>query len=163
MAYETFVPQHIAAAAVLLWVLWVYVPTYASYNVWFAIGALSFDWVLRFLLVMYRNIRLRRGNSCNGISLFHHRYAMHVIQSMSLPRDPTSHQGSRRISRRIHRHAMKAEQTSEGLIGFIAGPYGVPPKWVAYETLILISASTGASFSLPILESILESTEIVCT
>jgi Ferric reductase NAD binding domain len=49
------------------------------------------------------------------------------------------------------------------LTGFVAGPYGVPPKWEAYETLILISASTGASFTVPILESILNNPGTICT
>ena len=53
--------------------------------------------------------------------------------------------------------------TKSSLTGFIAGPYGVPPKWEAYETLILISASTGASFTLPILESILDNPGTICT
>ena len=38
---------------------------------------------------------------------------------------------------------------------FLTGPFGNLPVWNTYETLILISASTGASFSLPLLESVL--------
>jgi hypothetical protein len=55
------------------------------------------------------------------------------------------------------------ESSNNSLIGFIAGPYGVLPQWDAYETLILISASTGASFTLPILESILNNRSTLCT
>jgi hypothetical protein len=53
--------------------------------------------------------------------------------------------------------------SSAPLTALVAGPYGVPPRWEAYETLILISASTGASFTLPILESILNSHGTICT
>jgi hypothetical protein len=66
MAYEVFVLQHIAAAAVFLWLLWVHVPSYASYNIWFAIGAISFDWVLRFCLALWGNIRVCGGNGTQG-------------------------------------------------------------------------------------------------
>lgn len=46
---------------------------------------------------------------------------------------------------------------------FVVGPYGRPPRWDVFETLLLISASTGASFTLPILESLLESKVAKCT
>jgi hypothetical protein len=59
---------------------------------------------------------------------------------------------------------MKSPRTGgSSLTGFIAGPYGTPPAWEAYESLVLISASTGASFTMPILESILTSKTTVCT
>ncbi|KAF4580830.1 Ferric/cupric reductase transmembrane component 7 [Ophiocordyceps camponoti-floridani] len=40
------------------------------------------------------------------------------------------------------------------LTAFVSGPFGVPPRWDIYETLVLMGASTGASFVLPLLESI---------
>lgn len=40
------------------------------------------------------------------------------------------------------------------LRGFVTGPYGSPPRWDAFETLVLLGASTGTSFTLPILESV---------
>jgi NAD(P)H-flavin reductase len=42
------------------------------------------------------------------------------------------------------------------LRSFIQGPFGAHPEWNTFETVVLISASTGASFTLPILESILD-------
>ncbi|KAL2270588.1 hypothetical protein VTJ83DRAFT_2772 [Remersonia thermophila] len=45
---------------------------------------------------------------------------------------------------------------------FISGPYGAPPCWDIYETVVLISASTGASFTLPILESLVQGSETNC-
>lgn len=56
------------------------------------------------------------------------------------------------FSKRLYAFATK-NPTSD-LIGFVAGPYGVPPRWDIYETLILIGASTGASFTVPVLEGV---------
>jgi hypothetical protein len=68
------------------------------------------------------------------------------------------------FSKRIHRYAMKMHGAGgNSLTGFITGPYGTLPVWGAYESLVLISASTGASFTMPILESILTSKTTVCT
>ncbi|EFQ32844.1 ferric reductase like transmembrane component [Colletotrichum graminicola M1.001] len=70
------------------------------------------------------------------------------------------------FSKRLHRYAQNALESSssssggskrEALTGFVMGPYGAPPRWDIYETMVLISASTGASFTLPILESIVQS------
>lgn len=56
------------------------------------------------------------------------------------------------FSKRIHRFA--SDNPDAVLRGFVSGPYGSPPKWDAFETLVLIGASTGASFTVPILESV---------
>ncbi|KAK2057853.1 ferric reductase like transmembrane component [Colletotrichum caudatum] len=73
------------------------------------------------------------------------------------------------FSKRLHRYAQKALESSsssspsgggrskrETLTGFVMGPFGAPPRWDIYETMVLIAASTGASFTLPILESIVQ-------
>src|SRR5204862_3549567 len=66
-AYEVFVLQHIAAAGVFLWLLWAHVPSYARYNVWFAVGAISLDWILRGALLIYKNILVRLvGHTCDN-------------------------------------------------------------------------------------------------
>lgn len=52
VAYEILVLQHTAAAAVFLSLLWIHVRNYASCNVWFAIRAISFDWVSRWLMAV---------------------------------------------------------------------------------------------------------------
>ena len=63
------------------------------------------------------------------------------------------------FSRRLYDFAAKAQAEGRGrdnrLTVFVSGPYGVPPRWDIYETIVLISASTGASFTMPILESVL--------
>ncbi|WQF76699.1 Putative ferric reductase, NAD binding domain, ferric reductase transmembrane component-like protein [Colletotrichum destructivum] len=74
------------------------------------------------------------------------------------------------FSKRLYRHALKnataassSSSSSSGaakgaaLTGFVTGPFGAPPRWDIYETMVLISASTGASFTLPILESVVQS------
>ncbi|KAH8738221.1 hypothetical protein BGZ61DRAFT_489182 [Ilyonectria robusta] len=65
------------------------------------------------------------------------------------------------FSKRIHEYATK-NPTSE-LTGFVSGPYGVPPRWDIYETMVLIGASTGASFTVPILEGIANAESENCT
>ncbi|KJZ76485.1 hypothetical protein HIM_04214 [Hirsutella minnesotensis 3608] len=64
------------------------------------------------------------------------------------------------FSKRIHKHT--AAHPDKTLKAFIMGPFGNPPSWDAYETLVLISASTGASFNIPILESIGASKRKTC-
>ncbi|KAH7038331.1 ferric-chelate reductase [Microdochium trichocladiopsis] len=69
-----------------------------------------------------------------------------------------SHSG---FSKKLHRHARKMADSGERgtLTAFVIGPFGNPPRWDVYETLVLISASTGASFTLPILENVLRAAE----
>ena len=64
------------------------------------------------------------------------------------------------FSRRIHSHA----QTKPGasLRGFLVGPFGVPTKWDTFETLVLIGASTGGSFTMPILEHVAYAKDTTC-
>jgi NAD(P)H-flavin reductase len=60
------------------------------------------------------------------------------------------------FSKRLYKKAASAP--SGGQVPariFIQGPYGKQPSWNTYESLLLISASTGTSFTLPILESII--------
>ncbi|KAI1828282.1 hypothetical protein F4861DRAFT_535244 [Xylaria intraflava] len=73
-----------------------------------------------------------------------------------------SHNG---FSRRLNQFARKADALGkkEMVTAFVVGPYGQPPQWNVFETLIFISASTGASYTLPILESLLESKGTKCT
>lgn len=53
--YEIFVAQHICAAATLLWLLWVHVPSYASYYIWMSVGFVAFDWGCRIVWALLRN------------------------------------------------------------------------------------------------------------
>lgn len=63
------------------------------------------------------------------------------------------------FTRRLHQRALSSRRTNPVTVtAFVTGPFGNLPTWNAYETLVLISASTGASFTLPILESVLRST-----
>lgn len=61
------------------------------------------------------------------------------------------------FSRRLYDYARKMQTSGkkQTVTAFVTGPYGLPPRWDIYETLVLISASTGTSFTLPILESVL--------
>lgn len=57
-AYELFVAQHICAAATLLWLLYVHVPTYARYHIYMAIGFVAFDWSARIVWMLLRNTHI---------------------------------------------------------------------------------------------------------
>jgi NAD(P)H-flavin reductase len=211
MAYEFFVLQHIASAGVFLWLLYIHVPYYATYNIWFAIAAISFDRVLRLCFLFYQNFRIWPfGAFSNGMRRVGHHAEVKAMSSditiltikdariswkpgqhiyVWLPRlgllesHPftiatryiTSKQcdcndiqlairAQSGFSRRIHCYAQRTQKdnTQSPLTAFIAGPYGSPPRWGAYETIVLISASTGASFTLPILESLLHC-KAICT
>ncbi|KAL2161786.1 hypothetical protein VTH06DRAFT_7570 [Thermothelomyces fergusii] len=65
------------------------------------------------------------------------------------------------FSRRLHEFAAKTGGKEHQTV-FVSGPYGSPPRWDIYETVVLISASTGASFTLPILEGLLQSARTNC-
>ncbi|KAJ4159475.1 uncharacterized protein LMH87_008375 [Akanthomyces muscarius] len=56
------------------------------------------------------------------------------------------------FSRRVNKFA--AENPNAELTGLVSGPYGAPVSWDAFERLVLIGASTGASFVVPILEAV---------
>lgn len=56
------------------------------------------------------------------------------------------------FTRKLYRRAL----TSATVTAFLTGPFGNLPTWNTFETLVLISASTGASFTLPILEAVLD-------
>jgi hypothetical protein len=61
ICYEIWVLQHLAAAAVLLWLVHTHVPAYATYNVWLAVGFVAFDRIGRALYSVTRNVQLFHG------------------------------------------------------------------------------------------------------
>lgn len=210
MAYEVFVLQHILAAVVFLWLIYVHIPAYARYNVWFAIAAICFDRLVRTSLLVINNIRVRVTNTCNRSQRIGHEVTLQAISNeitiitikdvhlswkagqhvylwlpwlgpleshpftIATPYKTSDEchchevqfavKAQSGFSKRINKYAMKHDAGSgSSLTGFIAGPYGAPPSWQAYESLILISASTGASYTLPILEDILSRSTNTCT
>ena len=61
------------------------------------------------------------------------------------------------FTRKLFRRAVSSQATSSAAVtAFLTGPFGNLPTWNTYETLVLISASTGASFTLPILDTVLK-------
>ena len=60
LCYELWLLQHLAAATVLLWLVYSHVPSYAQYNVWFAVGIVVFDRLVRGLKVVVGNFHLLR-------------------------------------------------------------------------------------------------------
>lgn len=213
MCYEFFVAQHMLTWIMFLYVIYVHVPDYAQYNVWFAIAALCFDRFYRTVLFVWQNVKFRpnRGTCKGGQRIGHqaqlravgeditvvtikdvhfswragqhlylwmpqvglsdhHPYTIacaHILPETcicnSIQLIVRKHKG---FSRRLHNHAKKVQTLGkkENVTAFVTGPYGLPPRWDIYETLVLISASTGASFTLPILESVLTAKQnTICT
>ncbi|CAN8096971.1 unnamed protein product [Discula destructiva] len=204
LCYEFFVAQHMLTWIFFLWVVYVHVPAYAQYNVWFAVAALCFDRFYRTVLLVWQNIKFRPNQSRGkGGQRIGHQAQIHAVGEditvvtirdvhfswragqhlyLWMPRVGISdhhpytiacahclpetcicnsiqiivrkHKG---FSRRLHNYAKKRQASGgkETVTAFVTGPYGLPPRWDIYETLVLISASTGASFTLPILESVL--------
>lgn len=204
MCYEFFIAQHMLTWILLLWVIYLHVPSYAQYNVWFAIAALCFDRFYRSVLLIWQNVKIKPNTSkCKGGQRIGHKaqiravgedttvvtikdvhFSWHAGQHLYLwmPQIGLSdhhpytiasahtlpetcicnsiqlivrkHKG---FSRRLHNYAKKNQSSNRNanVTAFVTGPYGLPPRWDIYETLVLISASTGASFTLPILESVL--------
>lgn len=204
MAYELFVLQHLASAAIFLWLVYRHVPSYAVYNVWFAVGIVAFDRTALFCWSVYRNIAVRqRGAEPSSSRLLGYRaelealnrditmvtlrdvafkwkvgqhiylrlpkigiFESHPFTISSIPSKSSSsvsndvhliiraHSG---FTRRLHRRALPSLQgDAVEMTALIAGPFGAPPAWNSFETLVLIAASTGASFTLPILESVID-------
>ncbi|CAK7268955.1 ferric-chelate reductase Frp1 [Sporothrix epigloea] len=220
LCYEVFVIQHIATAIVMLWAVYLHVPKYAQYNVWFAVAAMAFDRVVRFGMLLWQNIKVRTPDSshCKGGQRFGHEAQIRAVGDNitivtikdvhfswragqhlylwipaigpleshpytiacahklpdtcvcnSIQLVVRKHGG---FSKRLHDRAVKLQAASAGASGsgknsrftaLVTGPFGEPTRWDVYETLVLISASTGASFTLPILESVLQTRQTICT
>ncbi|KAI0414423.1 ferric reductase like transmembrane component-domain-containing protein [Xylaria grammica] len=212
MAYEFFVIQHILAAIIFLYVVYVHVPVAARYNVWFAVAAISFDRACRLVLLVWQNVKVEPKRACcKGGQVFGHETQLTAVGNsitvltlsnahfewsagqhlyIWIPRIgllethpytiATSHtlpgtcicnsiqlvvRAHNGFSKRLNQFAQKARVSGkkQTVRTFVVGPYGRSPRWDIFETLILISASTGASFTLPILESLLESKATNCT
>ncbi|KAK5075521.1 ferric-chelate reductase Frp1 [Lithohypha guttulata] len=59
LSYELWLLQHLASAGVLLWLLYVHVPSYARYNIWMAVAFVAFDRIVRGAWVLVNNLHLR--------------------------------------------------------------------------------------------------------
>lgn len=67
--YELWVLQHIATAGLLLFLIHTHVPSYATYNVWMAIGFVAFDRISRGVLALTRNLHIFKGKGLLGKGL----------------------------------------------------------------------------------------------
>lgn len=204
LAYELWVAQHVIASIVMLWLMHMHIPKESRYLLWMAVSFLVIDRAARWVLLAWRNTRIRpTGSACQAqrrvghvVSVktagpdtslvtikdvhFKWRAGQHVylwlprvgaleahpytIASAHKPPAESAgcycnsvqlivraHGG---FSRRLHSFATNKPDAATNLTGFLSGPYGEPPRWEAYETLVLIGASTGASFTVPVLESL---------
>ena len=198
LCYEFFVLQHIVSAGVFLWLLYVHVPAYASYNVWMAVAFALSGRVYRFCILLCRNVAIlkkssgltagkRLGHSATLEALagditrltvhnvrFSWKAGQHVLlwcptlgplesHPFTIANIPEENPatGSKTVQLIIRarsgftRKLFRRATSSVTMTAFLTGPFGNLPNWNTHETLVLISASTGASFTLPILETIL--------
>lgn len=70
-----------------------------------------------------------------------------------------AHSGLTRRLKEFHTEWLKlpcpnatVSSTATSLTAYVDGPYGSPPTWEKYENLILVTASTGVSFALSIVD-----------
>jgi NAD(P)H-flavin reductase len=211
LSYEVFVLQHLAAACVFLWLIYVHVPAYAQYNVWWAIAAIVFDKLFLLCWTLWANVSIRSAKGSAGRTpkkIGHHAELRAlddettevIVKDIGFSWYPGQHiylrlpsvgpteahpftianvckqttgaahndiqliiQAQTGFTRRLYRKAKIAAPGSHvDLTAIVTGPLGAPPAWNSFETLVLISASTGASFTIPILESILSSRNNSC-
>ncbi|ETI23898.1 hypothetical protein G647_05705 [Cladophialophora carrionii CBS 160.54] len=66
LSYELWFLQHLAAALVLLWLVHKHVPSYAAYNVWFAVGVIVFDRLVRTVMSLVINLHLIPSKAQNS-------------------------------------------------------------------------------------------------
>ena len=97
----------------------------------------------------------------------------HPFTIASSPSSPTgeltfvvrAHAG---FSRRLYNRAISLLPTTSSpakenpFTVILDGPYGRPPNFLQYDTLVLIAASTGATFTVPILLHVLQSLQPTC-
>ena len=190
LCYELFVIQHIASAAIFLWVLHKHVPSYAAYNIWMAVAFWISGRVLRTCVFIFQNLSSSGLGHLAEIQAMPGDITRLTIQDVKFSWKPGQHvllwcpllgpleshpftiatssrgqipnqlqliiRAQSGFTRRLHRKASQTHQTNLPRIhAFITGPFQNPPAWNTFETLVLISASTGTSFTLPILESVL--------
>ncbi|RMZ07837.1 hypothetical protein D0864_01912 [Hortaea werneckii] len=198
-AYELFVIQHICAAAVLIWLLYIHVPAYAKGYLYLSIAFVALDWSARFASGLVRNLHLlvRSRSRMMGYQALLKPLAGDVVRVtiknvdfvwkpgqhvyLSIPRlrplevhpftiasvsdqplDAASstltliikaHKG---FSRSLHKAAI-GSVTREGTYrAFLNGPFGAPPNLLHYETVVLLATSSGASFTVPLLEHMMQ-------
>ena len=198
--YELFVIQHIAAAAVLLWLLYIHVPGYAQYNIWMSAGFLAFDWGMRVIWGFLRNTHYlkaiktaRFGYSAHLEPLqgdmvrltiddvdFNWRPGQHAYIVLPKLRPFESHpftiangsgaggdieptrpltmiiQARSGFTKSLRKAAQRSTTNNRKYWAFLSGPWGTPPDLLHYDTVVLIACSTGATFTLPLLQDIIQ-------
>lgn len=59
------------------------------------------------------------------------------------------------FSRSLWNAAVRSQGTGRHFRAFLSGPWGMPPLLSQYETVVLIGCSSGASFTMPLLEGLI--------
>lgn len=203
MAYELWLLQHIASAAVMLWLIYKHVPVNARHFLWMSVSFWVFDRLARWANLLWQNVQFSSSkSSCEGRRRIGHRVVARAvgktttvltIKDVHFKWSPGQHiylwiprlgpleahpytiacahklkgtcccnsiqliiRTHGGFSKRINEYAAKNQDVE--VTGLVSGPYGSPANWDAFERLVLIGASTGASFVVPILETVASKT-----
>ncbi|RMY90600.1 hypothetical protein D0861_03575 [Hortaea werneckii] len=198
-AYELFVIQHICAAAVLIWLLYIHVPAYAKGYIYLSIALVALDWGVRFASSLVRNLHFppRARSRMMGYQALLKPLAGDVVRVtikdvdfvwkpgqhvyLSIPRlrpfevhpftiasvsdrrrDAVSSsltlviKARKGFSRSLQKAAIDSVTREGTYTAFLNGPWGTPPDLLHYETVVLLAASSGASFTVPLLEHMMQ-------
>ncbi|RMD42636.1 hypothetical protein DV735_g2486, partial [Chaetothyriales sp. CBS 134920] len=210
LAYEVWVIQHLASAGVLLWLLYVHVPSYARYNIWMSIGFIAFDRAARSLWMIAHNVKwptLRSqerlaapwlgfnaqvSEPCRGYLHvrihsvnFSWNAGQHILISLPACGFWESHpftiatkplaKGDKNASKSLDLYIkcysgftkrLQSKVKKAGTLhtrALVSKPFGSAPLATIERcnSLILIASSTGASFTLPLLEHAIASHSFV--
>ncbi|RMZ79363.1 hypothetical protein DV738_g3305, partial [Chaetothyriales sp. CBS 135597] len=211
LAYELWVIQHLASAGVLLWLLYVHVPSYARYNIWMSIGFIAFDRAARSLWMIAHNVKwptLRSQKTlatpwlgfdaevsepCRGYLHvrihnvnFSWNAGQHILISLPAcgfweshpftistkpPSAKTEKNASQSLDLYIKCHSgftkrLQSKVNKAGTLhtrALVSKPFGSAPLATIERcnSLILIASSTGAAFTLPLLEHAITSHSFV--
>lgn len=71
LCYELWLLQHLASAGVLLWLLYVHLPSYARYNVWLSLAFVALDRIARGVRAVMTNTSLKHDGTLRPLLGFH--------------------------------------------------------------------------------------------
>ena len=178
--YELWVLQHLASAGVFLWLLYLHVPAYATYNIWMAVAFVAFDQIGRLIWNIFQNLRGKTFGYPASLEAmpgeftkviipvsFRWRAGQHIYLSVprlglieahpftiaNVPPEALTLyiKAHSGFSRRLHRSAQQAKRHYRA---FVSRPWGTPPNLSSFETVIFLCNSTGATFTLPLFQDL---------
>ncbi|KAI4154990.1 MAG: hypothetical protein LQ340_001279 [Diploschistes diacapsis] len=177
--YELWVLQHLAAAGVFLWLLYLHVPAYATYNIWMAVAFVAFDQIGRFVWNAFQNLRGRTFGYSASLEAMPGSFTRVIIPRVGFRWKAGQHlyltvprlglieahpftianapDDNMTVTLYIKAHSGFSRRLYQSAHkgpyrSFVSGPWGIPPNLSSFETVIFICNSTGATFTLPLFQ-----------